>query len=161
MSKAKIYHFVFSTLLVSLLFVGCERSKIARELRSFMSTTVTIPDGLVKVERGNSLDDTHFGCGPFLVIYHGPEECSTCILSNNYTDCSYLKRIESTGKCEVLVIIAPHEDDTEAVLDFMRSMNNDFPLYLDQFGNFELLNRSLPVDIRFHSFLLDENRHPV
>lgn len=157
----KFLRILVCSLLITLSLTGCERRRMSQELKEFMTKTITIPNGIVRVLGRNVQYDSKFGGKPYLVIYHGPEECSTCVLSHNYMDCSYLKKVQDSGKCEVVVIFAPSEADEDKMLDYMRAMDTDFPLYFDRYDYFSAQNPDLPIDLRMHSFLIDAEGHPV
>ena len=69
--------------------------------------------------------------------------------------------IEQSGKCKVVVLFSPSEDDLMDVQEKIRGLEFHFPIYVDFYGDFYRLNKDFPSDRRFHSFLLGADSHPV
>lgn len=143
-----------------MLAVSCCNS-LPRELREFMALEISIPSDMLCIEEGHVISASAVSDSAVLVIYHGRNECSSCTIAHMYDNLSALEEISSCGKCRVMVIFSPPEDDVLDIIDKIRALKYPFPLYVDQYGDFARLNPDLPADKRFHSFLIGSSRHPV
>lgn len=66
-----------------------------------------------------------------------------------------------TSDFSVVTIFSPKRSDVENTRFQLMLSNHTIPVYLDKNGSFAQLNRNIPADQRFHSFLIDETAKPV
>ena len=93
-----------------------------------------------------------YSCPKFLVDTHGA-------LSHLKQSESILESFDSAPAASVVVLFVPAEEDLQETVQLVSQENISIPVYVDFEGGF--LDNKLPEDVRFHSFLLDEDGHPV
>ncbi len=72
---------------------------------------------------------------------------------------SILESFDSAPAASVVVLFVPAEEDLQETVQLVSQENISIPVYVDFEGGF--LDNKIPEDVRFHSFLLDEDGHPV
>ena len=72
---------------------------------------------------------------------------------------SVLEMFDSSPAASVVVLFVPDDEDFEETVQLVSKESFSIPVYVD----FErcFLDNKIPEDVRFHSFLLDEDGHPV
>jgi len=149
-------------LLLTLFFLSsCGNGAISHELKRFMGSSITIPDGLIEITKGEISSSEEVRDTAVLVIYRDRGECSSCLVAHMYNDLSMLQEIASKGKCRVMVILSPPEDEVQDAIKGIVELDFPFPIYVDQHDDFGRMNPSLPEDDRFHSFLMNREGHPI
>ena len=107
-----------------------------KDMRAFMDSQIVFPNEVVTIKEGRYLS-TRITCAkPLLVLFHGKEECSSCVINHLY------------------------EDEMLDIQEQIRDLKFPFPVYIDLYGDFYRLNANFPSDKRFHSFLLGKDGHP-
>ena len=148
-------------LLSFLMFVlSCEDNRyLKNRLTSFEKETIALPQRVLKVENGKSGISTIQPEGKTLVIFFAPKECTSCALSHLKQSESILESFDSAPAASVVVLFVPAEEDLQETVQLVSQENISIPVYVDFEGGF--LDNKIPEDVRFHSFLLDEDGHPV
>lgn len=141
-------------------FFSCEDNRYLKNLlTSFEKETIALPQRVLKVENGKSGISTIQPEGKTLVIFFAPKECTSCALSHLKQSESILESFDSAPAASVVVLFVPAEEDLQETVQLVSQENISIPVYVDFEGGF--LDNKIPEDVRFHSFLLDEDGHPV
>lgn len=141
-------------LMVCAISISCKNNDIQNKLQKFINSEIIIP---------NNMDVFPDGCaqqfdGPKLVYFVDSIGCISCRLNHLFENLNILN--ESDAKCTVLPIIAPNKNNQEVLL-LIREHNIHIPIYIDKENSFYKLNKTLPPDYKYHSFLLDKNNQVV
>ena len=143
-----------------MLFFSCEDNRYLKNLlTSFEKETIALPQRVLKVENGKSGISTIQPEGKTLVIFFAPKECTSCALSHLKQSESILESFDSAPAASVVVLFVPAEEDLQETVQLVSQENISIPVYVDFEGGF--LDNKIPEDVRFHSFPLDEDGHPV
>ena len=144
-----------------LLFAGCARHKVARELKEFQASEIVVPSGLQQVHARCISEYSGDGKTALLVNYYDSTDCSSCRNAHLVDLLDLYELGDRHPEFQVLTIFSPADDRYDEVMAEL--MRNDFhyPVYVDYEGLFRKANPQIPSDERFHSFLLDKNMSPV
>lgn len=97
-----------------------------------------------------------------LVVYYDSTTCHSCKLNklDDWTDIIQLSTLYP-GKFEVMFVFAPNKDNGNLVRRTLAV--NKFPhiVWFDNYYSFEKYNSFIPKDIRFHTFLLNEENQII
>jgi len=141
--------------------LGCSQQSLRREMKEFMSNEIALPVELTEIKDGHMRSVKMTTDEPMLIVFYGKDECSSCAINHLNDDLSGFVDIEQSGKCKVVILFSPSEDDQLDVQDQIREQKFPFPVYVDLYGDFYRINKDFPSDRRFHSFLLGNDAHPV
>ena len=144
----------------SLLFYGCAEHQTKKLMKDFMRAEIVLPEDLHSVENRNMSTESVFPEIPTLIIYHDSLECSTCRISH-LMDYSGLYEMADTSGFQVVTVFSPRQEEYDEVLRQLMVHNFPYPIYIDFNCSFRNRNTAIPEDPRFHSFLIDKDRHPV
>ena len=148
-------------LLCCTVLVSCGDWELRRQMKSFMAQVITLPSELQEIKCGSISPVTITMSNSTMVFFYGNDECSSCAIDHLKDDLLGFVDIEQSGKCKVVVLFSPSEDDQLDVQDQIRELKFPFPVYVDLYGDFYRINKDFPSDRRFHSFLLGNDAHPV
>lgn len=148
-------------LLCCTVLVSCGDWELRRQMKSFMAQVITLPSELQEIKCGSISPVTITMSNSTMVFFYGNDECSFCAIDHLKDDLLGFVDIEQSGKCKVVVLFSPSEDDQLDVQDQIRELKFPFPVYVDLYGDFYRINKDFPSDRRFHSFLLGNDAHPV
>lgn len=145
-----------------LLSVSCNRQYIANTLVEFTKSEIFFPknmevcaDGTFSMAVMNSLRPVK------MIIYYDSTECSSCRISHLIELEALYADASEDGRYDVVTIFSPGVESLEEVRLQLAVGDFSFPVYIDTYGSFAEANGSIPEDERFHSFLTDEDGHPV
>ena len=141
--------------------LGCSQQSLRREMKEFMSNEIALPVELTEIKDCHMRSVKMTMDKPMLIVFYGMDECSSCAINYLNDDLSGFVDIEQSGKCKVVILFSPSEDDQLDVQDQIRELKFPFPVYVDLYGDFYRINKDFPSDRRFHSFLLGNDAHPV
>lgn len=65
---------------------------------------------------------------------------------------------EKEGTFQVVFLFSPKPEDVKSIIEKISQLQPDYPVYIDVDGNIN--HEIIPSDVRFHTFLLDLDRHP-
>lgn len=148
-------------LLCCTVLVSCGDWELRRQMKSFMAQVITLPSELQEIKCGSISPVTITMSNSTMVFFYGNDECSSCAIDHLKDDLLGFVDIEQSGKCKVVVLFSPSEDDLMDVQEKIRGLEFHFPIYVDFYGDFYRLNKDFPSDRRFHSFLLGADSHSV
>ena len=150
------------SLLVILSFpVSCNNMNIRKELKRMMNFEITIPHLHHAIFNGED------------VVMHFPNEasvrmialfdstfCASCHLPNMKVwneVIAYSKA--SHSRFEPIFIFSPKQEEVVSLKQSLRDNMFEWPLFIDENGDFLKNNHVIPQDSRFHTFLLNsENK---
>ncbi len=141
--------------------LGCSQQSLRREMKEFMSNKIALPVELTEIKDGYMRSVKMTMDKPMLIVFYGADECSSCAINHLNDDLSGFADIEQSGKCKVVILFSPSEDDVLDVQEQIRELKFPFPIYVDMYGDFYRINEDFPSDRRFHSFLIGKDAHPV
>ena len=156
--RSKIF---LGLLLCCTVLVSCGNWELRKQMKSFMAQIITLPSELLEVKSGSIGPVTITMSNPTMVFFYGNDECSSCAIDHLKDDLQGFVDIEHLGKCKVVVLFSPSEDDLMDVQEKIRDLGFHFPIYVDMYGDFYRLNKDFPSDRRFHSFLLGTDSYPI
>lgn len=149
-----IRFFLISSL-VFLSLPSCNRFQVRHRLKQMMSDEIVMPAELEMVQR-----DTVTVCGmdsrAKCILYIDSTECTSCRIGklNRYSDLYHSAK--NNAVFDFIVLISPRADERSSVIHRLQ-LSVDFPVYLDKEHRFLELNRHIPRDDRFHTFLTNQD----
>lgn len=147
-------------LLIGLFLSSCgSRYSLKRELVTFEKETIVFPERMIRIENGAFEICTICEEGKTQVLFFAPGECTHCALSHLKLAESLFEISNQYPQYNIVILFEPVEGECEDLVNQILQMGFDFPVYVDHERQF--LNNTIPQDRRFHSFLLDEECHPV
>lgn len=157
-----LYKLLIITSSLCICLTSCnEKAKLKRAMSDFMESEIVIPNEIeciynrqvdkIKLDTLQQLK---------LIVYYDSLDCSSCRISH-LMDIYPLYDMADTSNFSLLTIFSPKEEDLAEVRNHIVIQNLPIPIYIDADGSFSKLNKSIPSDKRFHSFLIDDNNKPV
>jgi hypothetical protein len=129
-------------------------------MSQFVKTEIILPETLECFGGSDSshAEDLNLNSCKF-IVYYDSLDCSSCRISH-LADLYPLYNMADTCDFSVVTIFSPRHEDLENVRVELFRLQPIVPIYVDSYGEFANLNKSIPSDIRFHCFLLDEKNKP-
>ena len=158
---SRLSNMVLCSVLCNAAFVSCGNQDFRQQMREFMSKEIVMPVELTEIKDGHMCSAKMTTDEPMLIVFYGKDECSSCAINHLSDDLSGFADIEQSGKCKVVILFSPSEDDVLDVQEQIRELKFPFPIYVDLYGDFYRINKGFPPDRRFHSFLLGKDAYPV
>lgn len=157
-----LYKLLILIIFLCICITSCnEKATVKRIMTDFVESEIVIPNDLeciysrhadkIKLDTLEQLK---------LIVYYDSLDCSSCRISH-LSDVYPLYDMADTSNFSVLTIFSPREEDLAEVRNHIVIQNLPIPIYIDADGSFSKLNKSIPSDKRFHSFLIDDNNKPV
>ncbi len=147
-------------MLLAFSLLSCSEYRISKQLNEFRKVTITIPEDLLMVS-GQSMGMLGAASdGLTLILYYDSLSCSTCQISH-LSELQHLYDFSDSLGVSVMSIFSPKPEELETVINEVRIRDFPYPVFIDGTGTFREMNRTIPADSRFHSFLLDSERHPI
>lgn len=158
----RFYISVICCLYLALISTSCvEQRKVRKIMSEFVETEIVIPDDLECIYKRNISGIRKDTLKPNkLIVYYDNLDCSSCRISH-LIDLYPIYDMADTSGFSVLTIFSPKPEDVKDVILQLTIADHFMPIYVDATGEFSRLNQSIPSDLRFHSFLLDENNKPI
>lgn len=163
MRKIVYYYLLF--FILQTLFLSCtaaenEKEYLRGELKSFMESSICIPQNLTMVRQGKPFPFIPQDSLPILITFIDENECSDCRLSHLFEYDGLFQLSYDSNAFQFLIIFSPSENEKESVLEKLFESNYTFPILFDSYAEFKTLNH-IPSDLRFHTFLIDKDKHPI
>lgn len=148
-------------ILILLSSVSCsERYKVRRMMRDFTKSTVVIPEDLEYVYKREIRDiDFNELSSNKLIIYYDTLDCVSCKVSH-IVENQALFDMADTCDFSVLLVFSPRFEDMDELRSHLMMSGHKFPVYIDVNHSFCAENPQIPADVRFHSFLINEDGFP-
>ena len=149
-------------LYLALISTSCvEQRKVRKIMSEFVETEIVIPDDLECIYKRNISGIRKDTLKPNkLIVFYDTSDCSSCRISH-LIDLYPIYDMADTSGFSVLTIFSPKPEDVKDVILQLTIADHLMPIYVDATGEFNRLNQNIPSDLRFHSFLLDENNKPI
>lgn len=157
----KLLSLLLWILVCGMILISCENQRLRKQVKDFMSKEVVLPTELTEIVNGKVRFVKITVDKPLLIVFYGNDECSSCAINKLKENYQRFSDIEQSGRCKVVVLFSPSEDDAFDVQDKIKELMLPFPLYVDLYGDFYRANKDFPTDLRFHSFLMGKDSHPV
>lgn len=158
------YNYIFLLFVIGgiIMFLGCSRHKVRRDLASLHNTYIHIPNNMEVVENGIMLQEYQYkhSLRPKLIFYYNNQGCNACKISHIY-DLQKLFDMNDSELFDILIIVAPEVQQYEDVITQVKYQRHNFPIYIDKKNEFISINSKLPNDSRYHTFLLDKNNRII
>ena len=161
--RTNIYNYIFLLFVIGgVIFVGCSRYKIRRDLASLSNICIHIPNDMEVVENGVMLQEYQYkqSLKPKLIFYYNNQGCNACKISHIY-DLYKLFDMNDSESFDILIIVAPAVQQYEDVITQVKYQRHCFPIYIDKKNEFISMNSKLSNDSRYHTFLLDKNNRII
>lgn len=146
----------------AILLSGCARKELKKGLTDFIGTNIALPADLQSVKDGSIMPYAAQRSDATLIIYYDSTSCTSCNVTHLY---DYMEIVDiaekSHGRFQVMPIFTPEWKIKRQVVPLLQTTQYPFPVYVDMEGEFARLNPAIPVDRRFHVFLLDKRRKVV
>lgn len=125
-----------------------------------MNYKIVMPYGIQEISERN-IKQVDLDNNVRLVILFDSLECSSCEINKLFNYVSSYEKIHSIQSCQLMTIFSPRQEEYDEVVKQLMVLNFPYPIYVDMSGSFRKINKCIPDDKRFHSFLLDRDGHPV
>lgn len=137
---------------------SCARISVSRNIKKFVGSEIQYPSELMLVEGRDpfyKICDEPYGS---LIIWYDSNECSPCRLSN----ISDLKKLfnlcrDSLQGIDVRVVFTPSFEKKDMFMEFVQDSERDFPVFVDENDVFGKVNKTIPQEPKYHTFLIDKN----
>ena len=154
----------FLLLLVATIVFSC-RSKvrhIAQELESFQRVAISIPEDMLRIPREDEIEVFSVEeIKPKFIMYIDSTECSSCLVAN-LSSLRLLDTLSNYGeRFSTFIILSPSGSKRKALIDELELFPPARTVYLDINGSFADMNREIPSNPLYHSFLLNQDNHPI
>ena len=136
-------------------------SKIKKNLTQLMSNSITLPlKSVITVNGKDSLITEYFKSECKMIVYVDSVGCFSCGLSKMYLWNPLITYAETyKGKLKFYFIFSTPKSGRIRIA--LKSNLFNYPVLIDEKGEFERLNPHLPKNKAMHSFLLDENNNVI
>lgn len=138
---------------------SCNRVRTYRSLDRMLSKEVVAPTMLKKVQMdtiGSGSLDPRAKC----ILYIDSTECSSCRIGHLVVYSDLYHWSQESSVFDFVVVISPKAKERERAVSQIH-YQVEFPVYIDDGGEFLSLNPWIPKDPRFHCFLTDRRGRVV
>lgn len=151
-------------LIVVLILLSCDDTKnIAIDLSQLQSKPITLPETCEVIADGRDTSITNILISNLkLVVYVDSVGCSLCSISKMYLWEGFIEYAKPfSNQLKYYFIYSPAKKDINDIKMALRNNMFDYPVLIDEKGDFERLNPHLPKNKQLHTFLLDENNNVI
>lgn len=154
---------VYPLLFILLLVVSCSNRnvQVAKILTDFQKNEIVIPDNLIRIEKGKVLGMEPLPDRAKLIEYIDSSSCSACHIAHLEIVDNLFMMAGSTKLFDVVVVFSPRAEDASEVLRMLLAKKYKYPVYFDGSCEFAQINRTIPSDQRYHTFLIDKRGTPI
>lgn len=138
-----------------------EKNSVKTTIRKMRESELTIPNDLQRIVGRSISTIEEERKKATLVIYYDSLECSSCRVDKLYQLDTIFGLEKTYLDYEVLVVFSPSPCEVEDVKVMLFKRNYKYPVYLDYSGKFRELNDFIPIDNRFHTFLVGQDLRPL
>ncbi len=146
-------------ILSSSFLISCGKQKLLKQLETFTSEEVVVPDGIRQMIgwQDTIILNTDIGLAR-LIVYVDPVTCSSCRLKLMFEYTDVIDFHEEAGEAFVpLFIFSPPQANVDEVIRTLETTQFNYPVFIDEHQAFPAANPHIPADNRFHTFLIDKN----
>ena len=147
-------------LLVAMILSGCSEHRTGKILKTFMKETIVLPDDMHSIRDRSMSSVSVFKEIPTFVMYHDSLACSNCQIAHLIDNISLYESAD-TSDFQVVTVFSPRQEEYDEIMRQLMILDFPYPIYVDFNCSFRKLNAGIPEDVRFHSFLIDNDGHPV
>lgn len=134
-----------------------ERQKLRKTMSKFVQSEIQIPDDLECMYNRELTIINKDTLKPYkLIVYYDSLDCSSCRISH-LMDLYPLYDMADTSNFSVITIFSPKKENLEEVSFQIQILDPTIPVYIDRLGSFAQFNQGIPLDVKFHSFLVNND----
>lgn len=166
-SSSTVYDLFLITKGVTLIFlltilISCNNIKTTRIVKAFKQEIIVMPTEMIKITDGTvtSIKNYTFETRT-LIQFYDESDCSSCTISHLSDNIARYKYLSDSTNCDVVILFSPLADDVQDILADIIDCGFEYPIYLDQYGEFSKLNPIIPQDKKFHSFTVNRDGQPI
>lgn len=143
--------------LVLLALPSCKRIAVQHRYKQMVEHEVVMPQGMTLLSERFV---NPFGKTDRIVVWFDAHACSTCEVKrlNGWT--SVLDSFGEEAPDPIFVFSCP-EDLRDEFETTIANMEYDFSIWADYQNEFELNNKQIPADSRYHTFVIDSTNNVV
>lgn len=156
----KFYIVVCCTLL--LFCASCKRISEYNVLRKIIGQQITMPANIHFIAGTNPFYANSDSASATIFFWVDSTQCGTCRLTsmNPYYNVFDFCR-DSVDNVNVVILFTPSKEKRDVVMDVAMYRDRDVPIYVDEMNDFYELNKFIPKDVIYHSFLLNEHNEII
>ena len=157
-------------LLICIILLSCNSTdKIKREYEQIVSDTICLCLNQMLAVSYDDDDIAHVKSNCMsnrtkkIVVFADTTLCTSCYIKqmpNWYNLINFVKR-KYGDSVEFCFIINSREQELEDILRTLKYVGFDYPSFVDTLSVFRKVNKNIPDNNLFHSFLLDESNNVV
>lgn len=152
----------FTIILISLLCLSCNsfnKKQILQDASSLYNQIITFPTNMICFN--GTIKDTLPTTTEIarIIVWCDSTECSLCTFKGMYHyDNFYNYCIDSINiDIRIEYIFSPSQKDLDLIIQNMKAIRPTYTVYIDSESDMYNKNSFIPIDRRFHVFLLDKN----
>lgn len=155
--------FLYIPLLLLISSCNSTESGLRKKIREFGECSIVLPNDMLALKGRKEINADEYinKSQPKLIIYYDSLSCNSCQVSHLFELTALYELADSTEAFNVMTIFSPKAEEYDELMKELMVRNFNHPLFIDVHGSFRKLNQDIPEDTRFHSFLIDEDSHPV
>ena len=157
MSQMRLVILFISSLIIS----GCAENQLIKTIKTFQSAVIQIPNDLMVVENKSISNYSDTLCPIKMLVFFDSSCCSACQIKRLSDYCPLFDQAKISNRYDVMILFSPLPEICPEVIELLFMANYPYPVYIDHSGSFSEINKHIPEDNRFHSFLLNKEGHPV
>lgn len=116
---------------------ACHDFTLSWKVRIFKNTKICFPAELLIVNKGIiSSTKGDMSGKETLIIYYDESECSACVINHLAESVNKYKTISKSNGCNVVILFSPLPENAQEVLINLIDAHLNFPIYIDQYGEF-------------------------
>jgi len=156
----RIIHRIICICIMIFVCTSCDynKSRVKSDLEHFIQQNILIPKNMICINCVDSLINKSPETKSLkYVIYIDESLCKECVIKqlDRYKD------IYDDPNVELIIIFSQSSTEIQSLMSILKNSNLTVPIYIDYNQEFELLNKDMPDDYRFHYFLMDFDGRPL
>lgn len=155
--------FLYIPLLFLISSCNSTESGLRKNIRKFRECSIVVPNDMLALKGRKEINADEYinKIQPKLIIYYDSLSCNSCQVSHLFKLTALYELADSTEAFDVMTIFSQKAEEYDELMKELMIRNFYYPLFIDVDGSFRKLNQDIPEDTRFHSFLINEDSHPV
>lgn len=154
---------IYFSLVILLLVISCSNRniRVAKILTDFQENEIIIPDNLIKIEKGRISGMKPLPDRAKLIEYIDSSSCSACHVAHLEIVDNLFMLADSTKLFDVVIVFSPRVEDASEVLRMLSAKRYKYPVYFDGSCEFAQINKAIPSEQKYHTFLVDKRGIPI
>ncbi|MFI3263199.1 MAG: hypothetical protein R3Y26_09895 [Rikenellaceae bacterium] len=150
---------IIFTLLIAFLASCTNQAKIKKDLVQLISAPIILPtDAKVTIHGKDTLINNHFESELKMIVYSDSLGCTSCGINKMYLWDEFVKYADGyDGRLKFYFIYSPSSKVNKTIRRAFKQSLFDYPIVIDETGEFEKKNSHLPRNHAMHAFLLDKD----